>query len=394
MSERTYLTYLLVGASLGVLAMPLVRLLFAPYGEFWPYQRLLISMGWQAVLLLPVLNYLFRNGVYRVVSVADAFLLAFVTGFGFDLSSILFASTTATASIQGLSYFPPFVFAGAGYAGAGYGYWTGLVALGAVAMARFVRMRKLSFAVPVVLFLWVTLEQMSLFWPPAPPSLLESLLAFFRKVTLQGQLTGWVALAGLVGLSIYESVWVSRLGAPTGTKFEVLEEHQELFTVLVRRRFRRYIQLKNFFGLRRQARIAQAECQAAANNEKLRAIAAHAERRMQQADPAHAEGRAETVPSQPRIPFWRGRLVRQLSPWIALVILLFLLPKIWPAAANFFWTIKLLHFQLGEFPGLLNVALMMILLYRYFVSAGKPDSTADDVVRFHGEQGLLWMGLA
>ncbi|MEE8201474.1 MAG: hypothetical protein V3R29_09940, partial [Candidatus Acidoferrales bacterium] len=37
---------------------------------------------------------------------------------------------------------------------------------------------------------------------------------------------------------------------------------------------------------------------------------------------------------------------------------------------------------------------MMILLYRYFVSAGKPDSTADDVVRFHGEQGLLWMGLA
>ncbi|MDA2914881.1 hypothetical protein MYX77_13195, partial [Acidobacteriia bacterium AH_259_A11_L15] len=51
LSERTYLTYLLLGASLGVLAMPLVRLLFAPYGEFWPYQRLLISVGWQAVLL-------------------------------------------------------------------------------------------------------------------------------------------------------------------------------------------------------------------------------------------------------------------------------------------------------------------------------------------------------
>src|SRR2546426_1091871 len=124
LSGRTLGTYLLLGALLGMIAIPLVRELGAPYGEQGPYVNEVLSLGDQALLLIPVLWYLFFRRAHEVTSVADAFLLAFAVGFGFDLVGALLAASGATAPLKGLSFWPPWQFDGEKFSVAGYGYWS------------------------------------------------------------------------------------------------------------------------------------------------------------------------------------------------------------------------------------------------------------------------------
>ena len=136
---RTFGIYLLLGALLGITCIPLVRGLAAPYGEQGLYVNYLFSLGFQAVLLLPAIWLLLRRA-NEVTSLADVFLLAFMAGFGFDLLGAILAASTAATPLKGLSIWPPWQFDGENFSVAGYGYWSGLVALVIGAAMRFGRL--------------------------------------------------------------------------------------------------------------------------------------------------------------------------------------------------------------------------------------------------------------
>ena len=108
LSCHAFLTCLLAGVVVGPFAIPVVHKLINAYGTYGHYQTWLDAIGATALLLLPAAVLLFRHGAYRVTSVADAFLLAFMVGFGFDLLGAFLAASTATAPLAALSIFPPF----------------------------------------------------------------------------------------------------------------------------------------------------------------------------------------------------------------------------------------------------------------------------------------------
>ena len=102
LSLRTLLTFLMLGAVVGPIALPLVQGFFNSYGSYQIYHWPVVAFGVELLLLAPVLAFLFFRRAHRLTSVGDAFLLAFMTGFGYDLIATLagVASTTYAAAGQ------------------------------------------------------------------------------------------------------------------------------------------------------------------------------------------------------------------------------------------------------------------------------------------------------
>jgi hypothetical protein len=175
LSRRTFLLFLLQGAFLGTIGMRLIQRLFDPTG-LWihnPWITFLVTLSWMLSLLAPV-RILLTGRMSRMTSVADAFLLAFAIGFGFDLCGALLAASMALHPLKGLWLFPPWQFTGdmiwysTADSGsppfiqhlvfAGYGYWAGLAALVRAATLRFVRKPRLSWCIQGAVLLWVVAD--------------------------------------------------------------------------------------------------------------------------------------------------------------------------------------------------------------------------------------------
>lgn len=232
--NRTFATYLILGAFLGITAVGLSQRLLTPYGETQPFPYWLAAVGRQAVLLAPVLLAVFWRPSSRETRIADAFLLAFMVGFGYDLAGALLAASVSASPLRGFAWLPPWQFRSAQgyfYAGgfsykgwaAGSGYWTALVALVlaiAVRCSEPLDRLKTKFGLPralnvpialgVIAFLWVVAEQTGLL-----PLSAAGVFAFFRRIVFAGRFTAWLTLLLFAAASLMEIRWTKAPGAET-----------------------------------------------------------------------------------------------------------------------------------------------------------------------------------
>lgn len=380
--ERTLLTYLVAGAILGPLALPFTQKLFAPYNETGPWIFLFISLLRQALLVAPAL---FIAARFRALSVADAFLLAFVFGFGFDLSAALLAATVAAEPVRGLALFPPAEISGPRGTVAGYAYWSALAALAFAASRRFLRTPKTVWLVSGTVFLWVAIEAATLLLPAG------GIFGLVAALTFHGKLTAWLALIALAGLSAYEVQWAASAAPESGAG--LLAEWQALIQSLLKLDFRRYRALREQFAVARELELARAEARVEPGDQTLGGLARGLELRLEKLKniPERGSRRAPIVSTNP----WRDPAVAAWAGWLALVVVA-LLPH-FPAVGKFFWSFWLFHYKPGGFPlTLLETLLVVVILRRCVLAAGRPDRSgdADDAIQFRGEDVILKTALA
>ncbi|MGH9669038.1 MAG: hypothetical protein ACRD3A_02870 [Terriglobales bacterium] len=392
-SCRTFLTCLLVGVVVGPFAMPVVHKLINAYGSYGQYQTWLDGIGATAVLLLLACALLFRRGAYRVTSVADAFLLAFMIGFGFDLLGAFLAASAATAPLAALSYFPPFTMTNGELTAAGLGYWCGLVALAVAATLRFARRSALAWGIGATLLLFVGTEWAGLLGS-SPWADRTTFFAWFSRMTLHGHLTPWLALLGLIGLSVWEAQWVAKATGGSSGKLQFMEEWGSLMTALAGGKRAEFCRLSRLYRLRRQSQLARAELAHSPQDESLKRLAQNLEERVRALEKPSAES---AVPLAAAALAWASQRRWQIVLVAAFLFVVVLLPMLPDQAINFLWTIPVLESSLSpQGLTLLNLLLGFALVRRYVTAGSRPFSTfdADELARFYAELAVLQGALA
>ncbi len=392
LSCRAFLTCLLVGVVLGPFAIPVVHKLINAYGTYGHYQTWLDAIVAIAVLMLPSAVLLFRRGTYRVTSVADAFLLAFLVGFGFDLLGAFLAASTAVAPLAALQFFPPFTMVNGELTAAGAGYWCGLLSLAIAATLRFTRRSELAWAVAMTLLLFVGTEWAGLLGS-GPWSDQTTFFAWFSKVTLHGHLTPWLALLALIGLSVCEANWAGRAtGGATG-KLQFLEEWGLLMSALAGGKRQEFCRLSAFYRLRRQAQLARAELAHSPEDESLKRLAQNFDERLRALEKPSEQSPAPFVPAAIA---WAKQRLWQIVLVTAFFFVVALLPLLPDSVINSLWTVPVLQSSLPlQGMTLLNLLLAFVLVRRYVTAGSRPSSTfdADEMVRFYGELAVLQTAL-
>jgi hypothetical protein len=398
LSDRSFFIYLLQGAFIGTVGMRMIQRLFDPYATFAlsPWIALLVTLAWQLSLLAPV-RLLLTNRVSRVTSVADAFLLAFAIGFGFDLCGALLATGSASQPLTGLSFFPPWQYSTPTATFAGYGYWTALPALARSATLRFVRKRWAARVIWGAVLLWVAMDA------AATTKMAESapdqgLIHYIGLVTFHGNFTAWIAWIALISLSVWEARWIVKATpASAPARYQTLGEVRALLSALLRARFRQYNQLSSEFRHRRQVAIAKAELSLAPSDSSIVKTVSDLERlRPLEADPGAASS-AQQAGAKASLAM---RYLGGSYTWGLLVFLLFLLPllpaKVAQNVGGFAWSALTLPFPIISVSvPIVSVFLLVVLLRRYVLSAGKMTvgEDMDDLMQFRSEQTLLKMCL-
>ena len=383
LSLRTLLTFLMLGAVVGPIALPLVQGFFNSYGSYQIYHWPVVAFGVELLLLAPVLAFLFFRRAHRLTSVGDAFLLAFMTGFGYDLIATLAGVASTTYAAAGLSYFPPFTFQGNGVTVAGFGYWTGLIALAIAAAARFLHSRVAAGVAGLVAIFWVTAEISGLAVSQKQSSLLG---VVFGNLTLHGLLTPWLCLLALLGLTLWEAKWASSADATAG--HGLISQWSAALAALAGGKFGEFLRLTQASRLRRRLALAQKELWLDPSDAYLASVCRelNARLRAMEAAPVAAE-----TPS----PAWLKRRLLQIALLAGFVVIVLLLPQI-SALREFFWKWALLNAPLLPLNlSLLNCILAVIIGWRYLSAAIAPDGSGelDDLLQFSGEDTILQVSL-
>jgi len=327
--------------------------------------------------------------------VADAFLVAFAIGFGFDLCGALLAASSASTPLSGLALFPPWQFNSDKVTFAGYGYWTGLVALARIGSLRFVRKPVFSRLIQGGALLWVTIDAaVATMTIESVPD--TGLIHYLGLLTFHGMLTAWFAWIGLVGLSLWEALWIAK-AVPDASKtpFQLLTELQDLLGALVRGRFRDCSRLSALFRLRRQAMIGHAELSLAPMDSGMANTLKDLQERLQHAEPAAKEPLSPLTIVPSRTFWWSSRFVRACT-WGFLVFVIFLLPILPDGLGGFVWQALTFPFPILSISvPIVSSVLIVVLLWRYLVAAGKltVGEDMDGVMQFRSEQTLLKMCL-
>jgi hypothetical protein len=201
-SGRTLAAFVLLGAFIGPMANPVVQHFIAPYGfdsgspGLRVFGAVLEGIGVELILLAPPASYLWREHLYRRVSVHDAFLLAFAVGFGFDLLNRVVSAVHSVQAPETLTWFPPFQRVQGDLTVAGNGYWTALPVMAATIglQLRWRPSRVAALAGALVLLMGVeratTMTDVS-----------QSSLSALSALTFHGAATAWVALIALVAVA-------------------------------------------------------------------------------------------------------------------------------------------------------------------------------------------------
>jgi hypothetical protein len=393
LSNRTFFAFLVLGALLGPASYQVTNRFFDPYAS-WSnaFERnVIVFFVCHLIILLPVFVYFFGRRVYTAASVADAFLLGFASGFGYDLVAMLFAGANTTQPLHQLTVIPPFTFDGGGFSMAGYGYWSAIGALTMAAGLRFLRNRYVAFTISALVILFFACEQAALIQPA------ETNGHWFGLITVRGLLTPYLALVALVVCSFLEYQWMNRL-VPSASqrKLQVLGEWQALLNALVARKFHEFRQLGARMRLERNSEIARAE------------LAAHADDPALKAELAYLDNRLAALPGSPSSTVLDlGRVIRmkgstrqsviQLLVTVFFVGVCFLMPMLPDPVAKQFWDFQLFHFPL---PGLgvtvLNTLLMALILWRYLSSPAWPSKQydPDELLDFSSESSILKISVA
>jgi hypothetical protein len=389
-SLRTLGTFLILGAVLGPVAFPVVQSFFNSYGSYQVYHWPFVAFGVELLLLAPVLVFLFYRRVHQVTSVGDAFLLAFMVGFGYDLITALTGDAGTSQLGSGISYFPPFAFRSQNLTVAGFGYWSGLIALAIAAAARFLRTRTAAYIAAAVAAFWVVAEISGLAGSQGAPSLLA---AVFGNMTLHGLLTPWLCLLALLGLSLWEGRWISAPGG-VGTKLGLASQWSAALTALAGGKLDDFRWLTRASRLCRQWEFAKAELSRTPSDPYLTRICRDLDKQLLRAESAPAAVKTSAPIGQVLIA-WAKHRALQIALVVSLLVIVFLFPEI-PALRDFFWRFSLLNAPLLPLNlSLLSCALIAVIAWRYLSAEIAPESStaADDVLQFSGEDAILQVSL-
>lgn len=389
LSNRTFFVFLVAGALIGPPSLQAAYRFFDPYNAWGDSfgRNFVIYLANHAILLLPVYAYFFRKGVNRVASVADAFLLGFCTGFGYDLLCTAVAAAGATQRLQQLTAFPPFTFDAGSFTLPGYAYWSALTAVAVAFALRFLRSRTVAFAIGGAVLVFFAAEHTALLRPA------ETSGHWFALLTIRGMLTPYLALLALVVCSFLEYQWVHRQAKTDGPKkLQVLSELQVLLNAMIGFRFKDAHLLARRMRLERNAEIAAAET-AAGKDETLARAESYFKEKLATL--------AATPASKPDnlvdlLKTWVKERAVQVAVAVGFLGVLFVLPMLPNVVAEWFWKSQLFQFPL---PGLnlsiLNTALIALIIWRYLAAPARPFSTydPDELMDFSGESGVLKLAL-
>ena len=401
-SDRTLLTYVVLGALMALTAAPLAEKFIMPYPlEQYDYPFLGEFLRFTVrnlILLAPVLTFLFVNRTYQLTSIVDSFLLAFCTGFGFELVGAVLASSVPHASLRGYTLFPPWQFTWdaaqsfpiIGLIGEfglpGVGYTVGMVCLILAAALRFGRAR---YAIAWAVLALVLVTAHEALWArqiiTAGTRLpTEGLFRAFDWLMFHGMLLAFASLIALPLLSIREARWMAKSAAVAPEPVKLFDECYQRISMLLRDGARVYARAADRTRLSAQAALARAEMARTLDQKELVEKAELLELKLQQSESADDASSAPVKLSRRDwIPVWIAcgalALILLIMPW---------LPRAWPP---YLWKFPLLNFELPLVSmTLLQIALIGLLLWRFVYRAGQPRASwdPDAKVRFSGEGAI------
>lgn len=381
----TMLRYVVLGMLLGPLAVVPAHRLLDPYG-------LLAGSTWVQfisealtllILLAPVLVFLFVRRAWVVLSIADAFLLAFAVGLGYDLLGWLLQAGAGQDPLVAMKWLPPAVFEPAGAGGptiASTGYLLALVTLGLVSAHRFGLGRASRRTVASIVFVLVAVSRLAPAWSTAEEGYASRAGGIVATLTFDGALIPWIAFVLVVLLQWRESRWITVDDAAGPVR--LFSEWKRQLEALVDREFGRLRRLTEAYGLRRQTEIALAESRRRPADAFVQRLARHvgslarsAIRAAEAYREAGATGSAGSESETGPVAWWVDR------PWIPAL-------AVWVA----FFGIFVLP---GAFATLASLALAALLVWWFVSSPAKaaPGPTPDRMIRFQSESWILAAGL-
>jgi hypothetical protein len=414
LSDRTLFTYMALGALMALTAAPLAEKFIVPYplDQYdYPFAGEFLRVAVRnLVLLAPVVTYLFTHRTHRLVSVADAFLLAFALGFGFELVGVFLASSVTHAALRGYTLFPPWqftwdaeqrfpIFGLTGDFGlAGVGYAIGMVCMVLAATLRFGRRVRYAIAWTVFALLLVTAHEA--LWARQIITAGQRLPAsgffwLFDWLMFHGKLLAVASLVALAYLSIREARWVanSEGAAPTARLYLLDDCHQRINTLL-REGVSAYKRVAEHARLKAQIGLTRAEMMHTVNQNELFERGQLLELKLRRSESA-----ASRTPEEP-VAAPRTAWIAVWAAVAAVVLTVVVMPWLPSGLPPYLWKFLLLNFALPLVPPmtLLQLMLVVLLLWWFVMRPGQLRASwdPDAKVRFGGEGALSFavMGAA
>jgi hypothetical protein len=223
------------------------------------------SPVWSAIfdpilLWIPVGACLLWRRSYRYLSVSDGFLMGFWLGFGYDwmeeLFGIVFRDVARPNLLASLSIMPPTILASnsglTAHHYAQHGYWLALPSLALCAGLRFTS-KGAAAGLSVLTLAACGLDRGT--WMGLP----DSVSTVLESVLCHGLLIPWLALFGLLVLSIYESHWVARGLGRADPVFHIPLEWSAILSALADRNWAAAMNLDERARLLRQFDLVRRE---------------------------------------------------------------------------------------------------------------------------------------
>ncbi len=412
LSDRTYLVYIALGALMAVSASPLAEKFIIPYplGDYgYGYTGALFRVAVRNLtLLMPVVTFLFVRRTYRLISIADAFGLAFAVGFGFELTGAVLASSVADNSLRGMTLFPPWQFTwdpnqrfpilgvSGDFAMVSAAYSTGFVALVLAAGMRFWRVARKTILVSALVFLFITAHEA--FWMsrimgsdynvPA-----AGFARFYDLIMYHGRLVALLTLAGLLYLTERERRWIAGAkgeSAPAATG--LLDELQSNFFALLKHGPRGYAAATESGRRHRQLDVINAERSHSPDDHPLFQSARLLDIKLGREPGVAVDDKPEAAASS--LERWGS-----FYAWSGLALVVVVMPWLPQRLVAYLWTFPLFNISLVVVPfTVLQLGLLLIVLWWFLHGPYQAQANWDpeEVFRFQGHNAISYaaMGLA
>jgi hypothetical protein len=395
LTERCLLTFGALGVLIAIVVLPLVPRLIAPYDQTSLRFAGLIHFGILGVLGFPILRPLLTGRNLPSLGLVDLFLLGFALGFGADAIGVVLAAAAKDSTFRHLTLLPPWTTRVDTHFAAGYAYRVALtVAIPAFVLRRTGRRRPAMIALGVALLL-LSLEYVGLraIFDGSIASA-PKLLRWLAGALLNGRLLPWAAVAILVGASLWEVRWTTRLDQAGARRFQGLEEARDLLGLLLKRAWSEYRRRFASIATQRQARIVDAQLARRPGDPTLTTLSKELQRRVQGVafdDPA------VSAISEPRTTSGRplAVLIGRVATILALLLVVFVAPRLASDKLTSIWSVPVLGWKFVTFPiTVLQTALAAVLVWRYVTFSGDPAPDEPDAVLmdFRAERAILRVG--
>ncbi len=374
--NRSVITYLSLGALLSYTAAAPIQKVVNPYGDANAWLSFFLNVLVQLLLLLPLWSVLRGKGSERSLSISDGFLLAFALGFGFDLMGALPGIAVKAHLASAFNFLPPGSISdplpgATPLTMAGHGLWIGLIAVTILAARRFTRSQAAVWIAGCAAFLFCAVDEPALWkrWPFADR---------WQSLTLHGSLTGWLAIAAVIAVSIYERHWAGDKQAFSDLAAEWLESLQLLLKSKLREHSSAAVQSR----LRRRLQIARAE---ASRGTAMDGVIARMEAESQSGSDISAHGIVWKTA-------WREAWFWQALCWLLLLAVLF-----FPAEFNAILFNRIFGYQINVLhESVIDTLLVAFLFWRYLKSAGRQvEQGIEGRLQFsaerHIDRAVLWL---